>query len=196
MKKINLLEVIGSIDDELIEKTIETNNKEKLKELKTLEKKKKYSYLLKYTSMLAGGLALFLFTFTLFTTSIKDNELHYQNPIIEVETLEELETFIGFDLSKYQIKEIDTFIKYPDTNMVEIKYQDGSSIRISKEKSDNSGINGSTFKEEQKIHDVTVQIYTLEEENLVYANWQKDDYSYSYLASSNENILEILEKIL
>ena len=43
MKNIKLLEILGMLDDEMVQKAIETNDAQKLKELKLLEKRKKNS---------------------------------------------------------------------------------------------------------------------------------------------------------
>ena len=67
-------------------------------------------------------------------------------------------------------------------------------MRISEGQIDNSGINGATLKEEKEINNIKVSIYQFENTN--YAIWKNGKYSFSYVASDNENIDSILSKIV
>lgn len=192
MKKIKLLDLFNSLDDKLIEQSIEIDNAKKLKEIKKLEKKKKISVFSKY--IFISTTAILLLAFILPNLSNENNTTQTKNPIIEVTNLNELEKFINKDLSKYKIKTINRMIKYNEEEMIEIEYKDLSTLRISKGNTDNSGIYGATLKEETNINNTKITIY--EYENITYATWTLDNYSYSYIASTIENINEILKKII
>lgn len=195
MKKINLLDILGLTDNEMINRAIETDSAEKLKEIKILEKRKKYSGIFRFTSIFAGGIAVFVIGIFLFNNNINDNTL-IPNPMTKVESINELEKYIEIDLSKFKFKEIKEMYKFEDDALIQITYKDDSTIRISKGQEDNSGIHGATLKETKKINDTNVEIYKFND--TIYAVWknEKNSYVFSYVASDNEDINSILLKIV
>ncbi len=195
MKKINLLDILGLTDNEMINRAIETDNAEKLNELKIIEKRKKYSEIFKFASVLAGGIAVFVIGIVLFNNNINDNVL-IPNPMTKVESINELEKYIKIDLSKFKFKEIKEMYKFEDDDLIQITYKDDSTIRISRGQEDNSGIYGATIKESKKINDINVEIY--EFNDITYAVWkdEKNSCVFSYVASDNEDINSILPKIV
>lgn len=193
MKKINLLDILGLTNNEIINRAIETDSAEKLKELKLLEKRKKYSRLFRYTAIFAGGFAIFIIGLVMFN-NINDNNVLIPNPMIEVKDINELSQYIKLDLSKYKIKEIEEMYKFENEDLIQIVYADESTLRISKEKKDNSGIYGSTLEHTETINDIIVSIYKLDD--TIYATWNKDNYSFSYIFNSNESVAEILAKLV
>lgn len=195
MKKINLLDILGLTDNEMINRAIETDNAEKLNELKIIEKRKKYSEIFKFASVLAGGIAVFVIGIVLFNNNINDNVL-IPNPMTKVESINELEKYIKIDLSKFKFKEIKEMYKFEDDDLIQITYKDDSTIRISRGQEDNSGIYGATIKESKKINDINVEIY--EFNDIAYAVWkdEKNSCVFSYVASDNEDINSILPKIV
>lgn len=195
MKKINLLDILGLTDNEMLNRAIETDSAEKLKEIKILEKRKKYLKIFRFASVLAGGIAVFVIGIVLFNNNINDNVL-ISNPMTKVESINELEKYIKIDLSKFKFKEIKEMYKFEDDALIQIAYKDGSTMRISKGQDDNSGIYGATLKESKKINDINVEIY--EFNDITYAVWkdEKNSCVFSYVASDNEDINSILSKIV
>lgn len=206
MKNINLLEILGMLDDEMVQKSIETNDAKKLKELKRLEKKKKSIFFVKFASVLASSFAILCVGIVMINNNRIDNNINDKNsgvqianPISEVDSIDELEEYIGKSLEKYQIKEIETMTKFNDEEMVQILYKDGTSIRISKDKNtDNSGIYNSNLESKQIINNIEVEIYSIIdiENKSLYAVWQDEGYSYTYYSNNTENTVDILRKIV
>lgn len=196
MRKINLLDILGLTDNSIINRAIETDSSEKLKELKILEKRKKYLKIFKYTSMFAGSFAVIIIGIILFSNTTSDNDVFTPNPMIEIKDIKELESYIKLDLSKYKIKEIMEMYKFSNGNLIQITYTDESTLRISKGISDNSGIYGATLKETKNINGFNVKIYEFEDTKYAVWNDGKNNYTYSYISSNNENIYDILSKIV
>ena len=196
MKKINLNDALGKIDDKIIERSIETDSFEKLSELKLIEKKSKQSRLFKYLSCFASAFTVIILgVFVVVNKNYNDeNNVLIPNPMVSIDSLDELEKYLGISSLKLDFKEIEEIIKYNNDVLGQITYKDDSVLRISKGNNDNSGIYGSTLKEEITINNTKVKIYYFEE--LEYAIWQKEGYSYSYRKSSSENITEIVKKLI
>ena len=192
MKKINLLDILGLTDNEIINLAIETDNSSKLKELKVLEKRKKCLGIFKYVSMFLGGALVLVMGFSLFN-NINDNDVLVPNPMIEVKKLDELADYIKLDLSKYELKEIKEMYKFSNDNLIQIKYIDESILRISEKVNDNSGIYGSVKEKEEIINGINVNIYKFN--SIIYATWDNNNYSFSYVFSENEDI-SILSKLV
>ena len=123
-----------------------------------------------------------------------ENNVLIPNPMVSIDSLDELEKYLGISSLKLDFKEIEEIIKYNNDVLGQITYKDDSVLRISKGNNDNSGIYGSKLKNETTINNVNVKIYSFEE--LEYAVWCKDGYSYSYRKSSNEDIIEIIRKVI
>lgn len=206
MKNIKLLEALGTIDDELLQKAIETNDAQKLKELKLLERKKKSTMFVKYVSVLASSFAVLTIGIAMMNNKGIDNNMiegnngvSISNPISEVNSIEEIESYIGKSLEKYKIKEIEAMTKFNDDKIVQIYYKDDTSIRISKEaNADNSGVSGAKIESTEIINNVEVKINKLEAEVLKqkFATWSDGEYSYTYYSNETENIIDVLEKIV
>ena len=193
MKKVNLLDILGSADNKIINRAIETDNAEKLKELKTIEKRKKQSILLRYLSLFSGGFAVFMIGILLYNNSI-DNNVLTSNPMIEVKNINELGEYINLNLSKYEIKKIGNMYKFENEELIQITYIDESILRISKEIKDNSGICGAVLDKTEKINGIDVNIYKLD--NIFYAVWNDDNYAFSYVFNNSENTTEMLSKLV
>lgn len=206
MKNIKLLEILGMIDDEMVQKAIETNDAQKLKELKLLEKRKKNSTLIKYMSVFASSLAALVVGVIMINNNGIDksvigenNGVQISNPISEVKSIQELESHIGKTLEKYQMKEIETMTKFNDEKMIQIYYEDNTSLRISEDQNiDNSGITGANVESNEIINNIEVKIRKLEDNvsKRIFATWNDEKYSYTYYSNETENIIEVLEKIV
>ena len=193
MKKINLLDILGLTDNRMINQAIETDSAEKLKKLMILEKKKKHSIVFKYTTMFAGGFAVLIMGIFLFNNSMNNNVM-VSNPMIEVTDIGELEKYINLKLSKYEIKKIKEMFKYSNESLIQINYTDDTILRISKGKNDNSGIYGAALIENKKINNIDVKIY--EFADIKYAIWNDENYTYCYISIDNEDIYDILSRVV
>ncbi len=206
MKNIKLLEILGMLDDEMVQKAIETNDAKKLKELKLLEKRKKNLTLIKYMSVFASSLAVLVIGVIMINNNGIDksvigenNGVQISNPISEVKSIQELESHIGKTLEKYQIKEIESMTKFNDEKMIQIYYKDNTSLRISEEQNiDNSGITGANVESNEIINNIEVKIRKLEDNvsKRIFATWNDDKYSYTYYSNEKENVTEVLRKIM
>ncbi len=209
MKNIKLLEILGMLDDEMVQKAIETNDAQKLKELKLLEKRKKNSTLIKYMSVFASSLAVLIVEVIMINNNRIDkidksvigenNGVQISNPISEVKSIQELESHIGKTLEKYQIKEIESMTKFNDEKMIQIYYEDNTSLRISEDQNiDNSGITGADVEGNEIINNIEVKIRKLEDNvsKCIFATWNDGKYSYTYYSNETENIIEVLKKIV
>ena len=194
MRKINLLDILGLTDNMIINRSIETDSAEKLRELKLLERRKKYSKVFRYASMLAGGFAVLIIGIVLFNNDTNDNNVLIPNPMIQVKDIKELGNYIGLDLSKYEIKDIEEMYKFEDDDLIQIEYTDESTLRISKGVNDNSGIYGASLDSIEQINGIDVSIYKFD--NTIYAVWNYNNYSFSYIFNDDENINDILSKLV
>lgn len=206
MKNIKLLEILGMVDDEILQKAIETNDAKKLEELKLLERKRKSTTFIKYMSVFASSLAVLVIGIIMINNNEIDkniidanNGVQIANPISEVKSIQELENYIGISLEKYKIKEVETVTKFNNEKMVQIHYKDDTSIRISEETNvDNSGISGAKVEKMEIINNIEVKTNRLEDNisKCVFATWNDGKYSYTYYSNETENIIEVLEKIV
>lgn len=196
MQKVNLNDVIGRVDDQLLEKALETDSTSKLMELKKMAKKKERSRLFQYISLFSSCLAIFILGMTWYQNHLpsSNNEVLVPNPLIDVSNLNDLSTYLGLNVTNMDFKTIENINTFRGETLGEIKYQDGSTLRIGAGVEDISGIYGGTLVEEITIHDIKVQIKKYEEIN--YATWTNKNYSYSYIKSDKENIKEIVTKII
>lgn len=194
MRKINLLDILGLTDNMIINRSIETDSAEKLRELKLLERRKKYLKVFKYASMLAGSFAVLIIGIVLFNNNTNDNNVLIPNPMIQVKDIKELGNYIGLDLLKYEIKDIEKMYKFEDDDLIQIKYTDESTLRISKGVNDNSGIYGASLDSIEQINGIDVSIYKFD--NTIYAVWNYNNYSFSYIFNDDENINDILSKLI
>ena len=194
MRKINLLDILGLTDNMIINRSIEIDSAEKLRELKLLERRKKYSKVFRYASMLAGSFAVLIIGIVLFNNNTNDNNVLIPNPMIQVKDIKELGNYIGLDLLKYEIKDIEEMYKFEDDNLIQIKYTDESTLRISKGVNDNSGIYGASLDSIEQINGIDVSIYKFD--NTIYAVWNYNNYSFSYIFNDDENIKDILSELV
>ena len=107
------------------------------------------------------------------------------NPLQEVASLEELENQLGYTVPVLD-KEITAYIVLAvddTTSMGCIDYSDGTSFRMQKGSGDISGIYGGTLESDMEIDTVTVSYYTMED--LRYALWEKDGFTYSLVGGAS-----------
>lgn len=207
MKKFKLLDLLGFVDDEIIERAIETDSASKLKELKRLNRQQKHSRIFKII-WLQGSIVLLVIGAIFFSNAgngifkdkpiipSPDNPIDNikKNPKTEVNGVDELSAYLKLDLSLFDMKSIANVYKHDDSISGEIKYADGEEIRIFLQTKDNSDIYESKLKEEKVIKNINIKIF--ESGDSLYAKWVKDGYIYVYFSKSLENINKILDKVI
>lgn len=109
------------------------------------------------------------------------------NPIITVTTIEEMENYLDFDVPVLD-KEVESYSvliedSYPA--MGQIDYADGSEFRMQYGSGDISGIHGGTLEESENVGGVNVEYYKYE--NTVYAIWEQNGFTFSYVYAGSEN---------
>ena len=125
------------------------------------------------------------------------------NPLTEVNTKEELEKLVGFEVPVIEEKEIISYIAIGQENQKEharVLYQDGSEFDMQKGKIKNqeevSGIYAAEEKETTKVNKTKVNIYEYEE--TTFGIWTDKQYSYCYAMqnTTSEDLVKELEKLI
>lgn len=195
MQKVNLNDVLGRLDDKIIEKAIETDNAQKLKELKKIEQKKGRVHILKCFSIFSSCVAVFILgVIMLNNRPISDDNVLIPNPMTQISNLNELSSYLGLDVTNLDIKPIEGIYTFSDEILGEIRYQDNSTLRIGVGNNDISGIYGGTLVEEITINRINVKMKKSEKTN--YAIWNDNNYSYSYIKADKEDLKEMVTKII
>lgn len=107
------------------------------------------------------------------------------NPVISVASVEEMETYLDFDVPVLD-KEVESYSvlvenQYPV--MGQIHYADGSEFRMQYGSGDISGIYGGTLQESQDVEGVTVAYYQYADTS--YAIWEQNGFTFSYVYTSS-----------
>jgi len=127
---------------------------------------------------------------------INNELLQIPNPISEVNSVEEMEQYLGF-IPKVLNKEISVYqvIDNDEKPIGEIIYKDESRYRMSRLSGDISGIYGGEKEKTINTNNIDVTIYTMEDTR--YAIWKDAEYSYSYSSLiSNENFETELNELI
>ena len=101
------------------------------------------------------------------------------NPLVTVESVEEMEEKLGYSVPVLD-KDVESYIVLVIDGVCEsgrIRYADGSDFNIKEGSGDISGIYGGVLETEENVHGVAVSFYVYEE--LRYAIWEKDGFTYS-----------------
>lgn len=181
MKKEDLYTAIGDIDDSYI-----------MEAKRNMKVKSKKSY--KIWGTIAACLCLVAFGGAMlnanFAADTKPHPEYVQvaNPMMEVDSVEEMEKYLDFDVPVLN-KEVETYIVFVDDNYpksARIEYKDGSTFNMSYGSDDVSGIYGGKLEKTEKINKTDVSFYSYEDSKTVnYAIWEKDGFSYSLSNSSD-----------
>ena len=113
------------------------------------------------------------------------------NPLVDVNSVAEMESLLGYDIPVISDKTIDTCTVIEADGIPQhgrIIYSDGSEFDIAKGKADVSGIYGGTLEKTVKINGTEVAIYSFE--NIRYGIWSDNDYSYSYSEKQGSGDIE------
>lgn len=201
----DLLRAFGDIDDKYIIEQCDTTNSEKYFQTKSnviREKFKRKEVIVMDRRIFAIVLIMILviLSFTIINKKEENTTItelvQIANPLIEVNSLEEMKKYLGFDVPLLD-KDVESYIVIGENQYAthaRIVYQDDTQFEMEKGNSDVSGIYGGTLEMEETIDNVKVQFYSYED--IKYVIWQKDGYSYSYSNNNGEvNRIE-LEKLL
>lgn len=198
MKVKNLLHALGYIDDKyLIEEYNPNENKIyhqeknnvikgnfKRKEVITMDRR--IIGIVAIAIIAVVAIALGTFNKTNNSGSVTSELLQIPNPLTEVSSVEEMKKYLGFDVPVLD-KEVQNYIVIGEDKYAthaRIIYKDETSFEMEKGDSDVSGIYGGTLEKEEKINNITVTFYNYE--NMNYANWTNNGFSYSYCNSNGE----------
>ena len=133
-----------------------------------------------------------LFTGCSNNKNVDDNNVTISNPIIEVNSKEELEDIVGYSIPLLD-KEVENFYVIKDIKHVRIYYKDDSVFEMAKGNDDISGIYGAILEKEEKINNINVKYYTY---NIInYIIWTSNGYSYSYMDNKELNDNEVKELV-
>ena len=143
---------------------------------------------------------LLLAFFILFSFSGCDNNkpnpefVQVVNPLVEVNSLEEMEDYLDFTVPVLE-KEVENYIVlvidgYPV--QARIKYLDGTSFDMKFGSGDVSGIYGGSLVKEETVNGVKVSFMNYEDIN--YALWEKDGFTFSLAGGDLTSDLKMLIK--
>ncbi|MBR3325618.1 MAG: hypothetical protein IKG14_06235 [Clostridia bacterium] len=104
------------------------------------------------------------------------------NPLTQVNSETEMEKTLGYDVPVLN-KEVNSYTLIANYH-ARIVYKDTTQFEMEKGDNDVSGIYGGKLQNEETIKNVKIKFYTYEDIN--YANWTKDGFSYSYSNKSGE----------
>lgn len=119
------------------------------------------------------------------------------NPIITVETVDEMEKYLDFTVPVLD-KEVDAYSvivmdSYPTVGQVD--YTDGSEFRVQYGSGDISGIYGGSLEASKEIDGITVEYYSYAdaEQTITYAIWEKNGFTFSYSYTDDNKADENLD---
>lgn len=217
MKKYKLLDEMNELDDKLLDRVIDIDTEEKLNLAKKKEKKEFFENNIKYLFAGCACTCAFVIGVIILTRSEdKKTELLQEkdvaritNPVNEVKSVSEIEKTIDLSVPALE-KKVDSYLvidenseyAYSTTSegteesndkIGRILYSDGSIFSIGRN-SKVSGMFDGTLTKSITINDIEIELYDLE--GISYAEWNNDDIYYSYTASSEENIEEVLKYLV
>lgn len=124
------------------------------------------------------------------------NIVQVSNPIISVESVEEMEGYLDFrvpvlnkEAETYSVLVVDS---YP--TMGQIRYTDGSSFRMQYGNGDISGIHGGSFVETKDVDGVKVEFYKYADTS--YAIWEQNGFTFSYTYTDGDDDVEKTIRLL
>lgn len=211
MKVKDLVRALGEIDDKyLMEEYTSNINEEHILQKSNNFKKEKFRRKVIVMDRKVLGIAAIaiLAVVILGVSAINKNKgesvgpitelVQIANPITEVENVQEMKKYLGFDVPVLD-KEIETYIVIGDKNYAthaRIIYKDETQFEMEKGNSDVSGIYGGELVKEETINNINVKFYSYE--NIKFANWSKNGFSYSYQNRKGEinqtELYELLNK--
>ncbi len=184
MTNEDLYKAIGDIDDSYI------MGAKKVMKVKSKRNYKTWGTIAACFCLVAFGAAAFGYNSSL-PTKPQPEIVQVANPLIEVNSVDEMEKYLDFEVPVLD-KEVETYIVIVDENnypkTARIEYKDGSTFNMEYGSSDISGIFGGTLEKTEKINKADVKFYTYTDDSsneVEYAIWEKDGFSYSLSNSAN-----------
>lgn len=193
MKVRDLLQALGDIDDRYLieqyepirgEKNIKGNENIFRKEVIIMDRK--ILNLVAIVAFLIVMLSIGISSMNKNSESDIVERIQINNPITEVNSIDEMKNYLGFDVPLLD-KEVESYIVIGDDDYAahaRIIYKDGTQFNMEEGNSNVSGIYGGTVIKEEIINNIKVTFYSYE--SIVYANWTKDGYSYSYQSDNSD----------
>ncbi len=189
MNKINLLEAINLTEDRFIEETIDIDTPQKLKKVIAGEKNRyfKKSFIVCaacFCIVIVGAIALNL-------PQLSPGNTQIENPIIEVNSSEEMERHLGYEVPVIEDKAVNTYTVIDDGQNAKhgrIVYSDNTEFDMEEGQTDVSGIYGGEKEKTENICGTDVDINRYED--IVYGVWSDETYSYAYSAPEDYDSLE------
>lgn len=181
-------EAMGEIDNQYIQEAVEYQGKRAQKKSRWIQ----WGALAACLCLLcAGGIMLHQNS----TSGIPDPApVQIANPILKVESVEDMEAYLDFDVPVLdkEIASYSIFVEDSYPTMGQITYADGSEFRMQYGSGDISGIFGGTLVEQKEVGGVTVSYYQYED--ATYAIWEHNGFtfSYRYTASNIDSELEVI----
>ena len=196
LKKVNLIDEISNIDSKYVEKALEIDTKEKLIEERKKEKSLKFNNFFKWGSVCLGCLCVVIVGVLMINNGNKEELMQLPNPLTEVKSISEMKKYLGYNVPLIKDKKVSSYILIGEEKKAthaRIVYEDNSSFEMEKGKNkDVSGIYGGELLETRTINNLKVEIYTME--NIIYATWSDNDYSYAY-SMEDETIEKLISDI-
>lgn len=200
MKVKELLQALGDIDDKYLAEEYVSVSKKAENEKENF-KRKEVIVMSKKILSIAAVLIIAVVIIGVGVINKNNNGkiavtdlLQIANPITELDSEEEMKKYLGFDVPVLD-KEVESYIVIGEDKYAthaRIIYKDGTVFEMEKGDKDVSGIYGATLEKEETISDIKVSFYSLEE--LKYATWENNGFSYSYSNSNgNVDVSEIIE---
>ena len=127
-----------------------------------------------------------------FLGAVRDQEVglnpsyvEISSPILSMQTLEEMEEYMGFSVPVLD-KAVDGYCVYVmagEPAMGQVNYADGSEFRIQCGQGDISGIQGGAVEQTTVLAGVQVRLCRLED--MTYALWEAEGFTFSYVYTDN-----------
>ncbi len=200
MKNISLPEATDKIDDAYIERAIEIDSAEKLRQAMFTERMKKTRLMTRRLATAAACLCIVTAGMLMLRRTSVDNPAEVSepgnvmmgNPITDVESYDELERYMGYKVPRLEFKTTETLsvISYEgEPKKAKMVFTDGSQLLMMKGTGDISGIFGATLETTVTVGVVPVYIgvvpvYMYRFDSVHYAVWSYKGYSYCYIVNN------------
>lgn len=174
MKKEEFCEILGGINENYVEEARADRRKPGWR---------KWGVLAACICLLAAGGVVF--TPGSETAAPDPDPVQVPNPVITVASVEEMETYLDFDVPVLdkEVASYSVLMEDSSPTMGQIDYADGSEFRMQYGSGDISGIHGGTLEKSEQIDGVNVEYYKYE--HTAYAVWEQSGFTFSYVYAND-----------